>query len=280
MESKSPVIKWSGSKRSQASEIVSFFPPFKTFYDPFVGGGSILASASFKKAIAGDICEPLIRFWQLLQNKPKQLIESYKENWNLLQSEGYMHYYKVRDRFNKEKNPCDLLFLSRTCVNGLIRFNRDGKFNNSLHYTRPGINPDSLSTIIQEWALKVKNVEFLIGDYKSTTKGITEQDFVYLDPPYFNTNGRYYGRIDFQDFLDYLEFLNSISVKYVLSFDGTRGDFEYTKDIPRSLYKHHILLASGNSTFRKVIDKKVEKVQESVYLNFELKRKQGLAFFS
>ncbi len=267
--SNKPVIKWSGSKRLQADKIVSYFPAFDVYYEPFLGGGSVLSEANPRKAICGDICEPLVEFWKLLQTDARSLIANYAENWYRLQKEGYTYYYAVRERFNAKPNPNDLLFLSRTCVNGLIRFNKKGKFNNSLHHTRRGIHPARMTIIILDWAARVKDYEFVSGDYREISKTVSERDFVYLDPPYFNTKGRYYGRIDFKEFLEYLHLLNRRSIKYALSFDGTRGDWQYLADIPSELYKHHFLIDSGNSTFRKVIDRKVEGVKESLYINYE-----------
>jgi len=263
-----PVIKWSGSKRSQAKQIIELFPKFSTYYEPFLGGGSVLVHARPKKAVCGDICKPLIDFWNLVKKNPRRIIEEYTTRWDKLQNEGYLTYYEIRDHFNKNQNPFDLLFLSRTCVNGLIRFNSEGKFNNSLHHTRKGINPNTLEKIIFNWSSLIQNYQFVYDEYSKTTKTATSNDFVYLDPPYFNTVGRYYGRIDHERFIDYLEELNAKNIKFVLSFDGKRGDKEYFVEIPKRLYKRYLLLDSGNASFKKVMDKKIEFVKESVYLNF------------
>ena len=91
---------------------------------------------------------------------------------------------------------------------------------------------------------------------------------MYLDPPYFNTSGQYYGRIIHGEFLDYLERLNSSGIKFALSFDGLRGSKEFFVDIPSRLFKRHILIDAGNSPFKKVMDREVEPVKESLYLNF------------
>lgn len=264
-----PVIKWSGSKRTQADKIKSFFPAyFGTYFEPFIGGGSILYAISPEKSICGDICEPLIALWKEIRDNPDELSQGYLLRWTRLQEEGYTAYYEIRDCFNKNKSPHDLLFLSRTCVNGLIRFNDKGEFNNSLHYSRPGIKPESLKKIILNWSKQIQNTEFIANDYTVTTARAKEGDIVYLDPPYFHTKGRYFGTIDFNRFLRYLEDLNKRGIKYLLSFDGKRGEEDYTVDLPKDLYVRHEFLQSGNSTFKKVIEKENEKVFESLYMNF------------
>lgn len=264
-----PVIKWSGSKRSQASKIKSFFPEtFGTYYEPFIGGGSMLYAISPSKSICGDICVSLIDLWNEIKEHPEQLASEYEVRWSRLQNEGYTAYYDIRDNFNQHNNPQDLLFLSRTCVNGLIRFNNKGEFNNSLHYSRPGIKPDSLREIILDWSSHIQGVSFSADEYYNTTQTAAAGDVVYLDPPYFHTKGRYFGTIDYNRFLEYLEDLNVRGIKYLLSFDGIRGNEDYTVDLPKELYKRHEFIPSGNSTFKKVIDKETEKVLESLYLNY------------
>ena len=217
---------------------------------------------------AGDICEPLVSLWHMIKNNPDELSSSYRENWSRLQAEGYQVFYEIRDHFNKEKDPESLLFLSRTCVNGLIRFNNHGDFNNSLHHTRPGINPKTLDSIIHDWSNRIASTSFACADYRETTSSAKSGDFIYLDPPYFNTKGRYYGGIDYKGFFDYLEDLNRRDIKFALSFDGVRGNKEYETPIPQDLFKRRELLPSGNSAFRKVQDRKKEAVYESLYLNY------------
>lgn len=264
-----PVIKWSGSKRSQAEKIISYMPKeINCYYEPFVGGGSILYALNPEKSICGDICEPLIGLWNKIKHKPNELAEEYRLRWTRLQEDGYTVFYDIRNSFNMNHNPADLLFLSRTCVNGLIRFNAKGEFNNTLHHTRPGIAPDRLKKIIFDWSARITNVSFIHSDYRETTKTAKEGDLIYLDPPYFHTRGRYYGTIEYAPFLEYLENLNKRGIKYILSFDGIRGDSNYIVSLPKNLYKRHELLPSGNSSFKKVMDKESQQVYESLYLNW------------
>jgi DNA adenine methylase len=247
---------------------MSYIPQFNRYYEPFVGGGAIAYAVSPDNGICGDICEPLINLWRLIQSDYETLFEQYKIRWERLQNESYLVFYEIRDSYNRNQDSNDLLFLSRTCVNGLIRFNKNGEFNNSLHHTRRGIEPNRLKSILANWSERLQGIEFRSGDYWETTQDIKNNDFVYLDPPYFNTKGRYFGTIDFYRFVDYLDLLNKKSVKYALSFDGKRGDTDYTVELPKELYKRHLMLSSGNSSFKKVMDKKSEVVFESLYLNY------------
>ena len=269
MSTFSPVIKWSGSKRSQAQTICSLAPTsFERYYEPFVGGGSILYSLAPASAVAGDICSPLIELWKCIKDHPEDLARRYDRDWHRLQNEGYEVFYEIRDLFNSTKDPSALLFLSRTCVNGLIRFNKNGDFNNSLHHTRPGINPKRLEKILLDWSSHIQGTTFQSADYRETTADASANDFVYLDPPYFNTRGRYFGGIDFDAFCEYLESLNSRRIRFALSFDGRRGNKEYSSPIPSDLYVRKQMIRSGNSAFKKVQDHTTEEVIESLYLNY------------
>jgi DNA adenine methylase len=263
-----PAIKWSGSKRSQSRAILSIIPQFNRYFEPFVGSASIAYAISPTTGICGDICGPLICLWKAIQSDHEKIAGQYNQRWERLQNEDHRVFYEIRDRFNKYHDPADLLFLSRTCVNGLIRFNKAGEFNNSLHYTRKGIEPSRLKSILASWSGRLQGIEFRNGDYWETTQDIEKDDFIYLDPPYLNTKGRYYGTIEYGRFLQYLQWLNKQKVKYALSFDGRRGDTDYSIEVPRELYQRHIMLPSGNSSFKKVMDKKCEPVLESLYLNY------------
>lgn len=242
------------------------------YFEPFVGGGSMIYVVEAQEKIASDINKPLIDLWNLIKINPDYLLESYTRYWNLLNDakneESYKVFNEIRSKFNTTYNPEDLFFLSRTCVNGLIRFNKKGEFNNSLHYSRKGIAPERLDKVLKLWTNKIKNTEFIHMDYTETLNILEKNDVVYLDPPYFHTKGMYYGSIDNETFLTYLDKLNSKGVKFILSFDGKTCDKDYTCNIPKELYKRHHYIYAGQSTFKKVIDKRANQVYESIYINY------------
>ena len=265
-----PVIKWSGSKRPIAHKLAKLFPLTNKFYDPFVGGGAILPYFQGKPAIVGDIIPELINLWILIKNEPKRVIEEYESRWKRLQTEGYTVYYEIRDSFNKTKDPLDFIFLSRTCVNGLIRYNKNGEFNNSLHHTRPGIHPNRFAQVINDWSGWVQNIEFVNQDYRKTIASAKKGDTVFFDPPYVGTKARYLPQsFGYSEFYSELKELNERGVNWILTLDGEAGNRSYAINIPSDVYKTKFKLSTGKSPFSKVMNGKQDKIMESVYLNFQ-----------
>jgi len=265
-----PIIKWPGSKRKIAPLLAAFFPDADRYLEPFVGGGAMLPFRPCSTAVAGDVIVELIELWRAARDTPGLTAKEYERRWNRLQNEGYTAYYDIRDSFNATRNPHDLLFLSRTCVNGLIRFNKKGEFNNSLHHTRPGIAPGRLRKVIYQWGHAIQGVEFLAADYRQTLASVGVGDVVFLDPPYGGTRGRYLPScFNVNQFYDELQMLNTVGVKWILTFDGRAGKRSYTTSIPPELYKVRFALATGNSPFTKLMRTSIDAVIESVYLNFE-----------
>ena len=268
MPKNNPVIKWSGSKRLLASRIISFFPKqFGNYFEPFLGGGSILLELAPQTAICCDINESLIDFWNRLKDNPTQLAKEYEENWLLLQQD-WKHFLRIRERYNQFHSGSDLLFLSRTCVNGLIRYNKAGEFNNSLHYSRPGVNPERLKKTLIKESEKIQRYKFLSGDYRQILPDIRAGDLIYLDPPYANTKSMYYGKIDYEELWDFVRKAKALGAFVALSFDGTTEKRDYSVDIPGDLFARHVLLESGLSTFNKVIDGVQNGTKESLFLTY------------
>lgn len=273
MDTWQPLIKWTGSKRSQASQIASYMPrKIKVYYEPFCGGLSmgyfLLKNRwAIEDYFISDICPDLITLWKYVQTSPKELIQSYKENWTKL-SKDTEHYYEVRDRFNKYRDPQDFLFLSRTCINGLIRFNKNHEFNSSLHLKRQGILPATMGEIILEWNKLLQKVNFHCGDYREIDPTI--DDWCYLDPPYSDSDNIYSGNIDFQAFLDWIGTLKS---GFALSFNAKNKNLQYENDIiPSQYYNEKILLNSGVSTYRRLVLEKEVQIFEYLYLNYKKDR--------
>jgi DNA adenine methylase len=272
-----PAIKWSGSKRSQAKRIVALFPKeIDTYYEPFCGGCSVLfqlmvSDVKVKNFMISDLNNDLISLWKKIKSSPLEVSSGYEKLWMDLNKDDDIkrkkkYYFSIRDRFNLERNPIDFMFIMRTAVNGMPRYNKNGNFNTAFHVTRNGIVPNKLEKILKNWSelLNKNNVVFENISYEKIQS--KEGDLLYLDPPYAGTKGMYYGSIDYKKMWGWLEKQGG---KYLLSFDGRTTTSDMTYDVPEKLYNNHIYLASGNSSFRRiVVSSKSEYVFESLYKNY------------
>ena len=273
MKTLAPVIKWPGSKRRQADTLTQLIEsaPFSTYYEPFVGSGAILGALSPERARAGDIQPELISLWHLIQSDPGEVAETYRKNWNNLRNQGHEYFYEIRSEFNITRSPHALMFLSRTCVNGLIRFNSNGDFNNSFHHTRAGINPDTLESIIHMWSRRIAGTTFSNADYEETCEAAKSDDIVYLDPPYMGNKGRYrHGSFDFERFWALLDRLNAKNIRWVLSIDGSSGSRRYDANLQplEDLSSHALRILNGSSPFPRTQTNRTDLVIESIYTNF------------
>jgi DNA adenine methylase len=278
-----PVIKWSGSKRSQAQNIVSYIPDkkYETYYEPFCGSCAILAyileneniANKFNSFICSDLNRDLIESFNLIKYNPEKVVQDYFSMWNDMNKDENSiddkkkFFESVRSRLNKIHNPSDFIFVMRTTTNGMPRYNKKGDFNNSFHVTREGITPDKFEKIVFEWnSLLLKyNVQFVNQSF--TKVNPSENDFIYLDPPYANVKGMYFGGFDNTVLFD---FLDTLECDWIMSYDGIAGNQNLITAVPETLYKRHMLIDNGNSSFRRVIgNDKNCNVQESLYLSFE-----------
>ena len=276
------LIKWTGSKRKQAPLIAREAKSYNRYFEPFLGGGALLFLFAHEGAVASDIYEPLISLWKLIQSKPEEVISDYTEKWNTLNVEykelQLNHiknadglpkvFYDCRSRFNKTHNPLDLNFIMRTCVNGIVRFNGEGEFNNSFHLSRQGMKPEMFAKNVRIWHERIKGVDFECQSYEETLAQAKEGDFVYFDPPYADSHNRYIKDLDLQNFFTELDKLNSKNISWALSFDGSRAGTNYFSDMPKELYKRKLSLSNGNSAVSKILNSKQEEVTESLYLNY------------
>ncbi len=185
-----PVVKWVGGKRQIINELEKFLPEegFTKYYEPFLGGAAMLFHLQPENAVVNDVNTDLISMYQVIKNNVDELIEELKEHPNEEE-----HFYDVRDwdrdkesynALSDVKKAARLIFLNKTCYNGLFRVNNAGHFNTPFgHYTNPGIVNIPVLKAVSSY-LNKNNITFLNGDFSSAVKRITPNSFVYFDPPY------------------------------------------------------------------------------------------------
>ncbi|QDT24444.1 Dam family site-specific DNA-(adenine-N6)-methyltransferase [Gimesia chilikensis] len=266
------LIKWTGSKRLQAEEIISRFPQkIETYYEPFVGGGSVLyrllkSDIKVNRYRCSDTCKPLIGLWRMVKENPRKLVLRYDEMWRKLQKEGASFYQSVRDEFNDSQCPALFFFLLRTCRNGLIRFNQQGNFTAAFHHGRGGMKPDTVRRIILDWSnlLRQYDVRFYWRNYQRIQA--SEGDLLYLDPPY-RISPRfvlYNGPFDFETFFCWLRKQSS---DYLLSLNGFSGEEDRRVDVPTDLYDEHLLIDSGSSSLARMNGNAGGDLRDSLYIS-------------
>lgn len=184
-----PFLKWAGGKRQLIPEITKkHIPNFNgTYYEPFVGGGALLFNLQPKKAIISDSNSELINCYQVVRDFLGELIEELKVHQN---EEGY--YYSIRDwdrrEEYKQKTPVQrasrIIYLNKTCYNGLFRVNSKGHFNVPFgRYKVPNILDINVLKAVSKY-LKESQIQILNQDFQKTVQNAQKGDFVYFDPPY------------------------------------------------------------------------------------------------
>ncbi len=199
-----PFLKWAGGKGQLLSQLGAYLPqqiseePF-TYIEPFVGGGAMLFYmlqhyGNIRKAVINDVNEDLILTYRIIKDDVEALITNLdrleKDYLAITDQEGRSKiFYDVRERYNQHngdgiKRVSQLIFLNKTCFNGLYRVNRRGLFNVPFgKYANPTICNAKLLRADSQ-LLQTAKVEICQGDYAQTIQHIDGLTFVYLDPPY------------------------------------------------------------------------------------------------
>lgn len=186
----SPILKWVGGKRQLIDDILPRIPDFTTYYEPFVGGGAILFELQPKKAVINDSNKELINVYHMIKMEPELLIHKLEEH-KLKNSEEYFYSVRAFDR-DKEvygrlsdvERAARIIYLNKTCYNGLFRVNSSGEFNAPWgKYKNPNITNESTITAMNRFFNRSK-IDIVTGDYKEALKGVRKGSFVYFDPPY------------------------------------------------------------------------------------------------
>jgi len=179
-----PFLKWVGGKSRLIQQYIPYFPEsYKNYYEPFLGGGAIFFYLQPNAAILTDINAELINTYCCVRDHVEELISLLKEH-KIRHDKDY--YYSVRNNSDGTdiEKAARLIYLNKTCFNGLYRVNSQGKFNVPLgRYENPNICSEVLLQTASE-ALstsKIKQTDFVdVLNYATSS-----DDFIYFDPPYY-----------------------------------------------------------------------------------------------
>nr|WP_315046615.1 DNA adenine methylase [uncultured Leptotrichia sp.] len=239
-----PFLKWAGGKGQLIDEIEKFYPfdkKINKYAEPFIGGGAVLFDIlnkfELEKIYISDVNIELINCYRVIKENVHELIKKLRriedEFLAREKEDRKIYYYEKREKFNKLKlennnekinRAALMIFLNRTCFNGLYRVNKKGLFNVPMgDYKNPKIcDEENLINVSN----KLGNVEVIYGDYRKSYDFIDENTFVYFDPPYrpLNQTSSFtsYTEYTFEDkeqieLSEYFKLLNKKGAKLLLS---------------------------------------------------------------
>lgn len=207
-----PILKWAGGKRQILPQIRGCLPPedeCEAYHEPFFGGGALFFDTAPhpKGGTINDINERLMNFYRQVRDNPDALIEELQsfdgpysppdpdKEFSKTDRKGdemRNYYYQHRELYNRRPNgesfdPVEeaalLLYLNRTCYNGLYRENKNGEFN--VPIGKGQSNPDWVQSVrIQEASRFLEPVEIFSEDFEYVEDEVSPRDVVYFDPPY------------------------------------------------------------------------------------------------
>lgn len=243
-----PFVKWVGGKRQLLDEIDKYIPKHYTkYYEPFLGGGAVLFHIQPSDAVVNDTNEELINLYTVIKESPEKLILDLKKHQN---DEDY--FYEVRS-WDRDKSKFDslsdiekasrIIFLNKTCYNGLFRVNNAGEFNSPFgRYKNPNIVNEVTIRAVSKF-LNKNGITFYNTDYKKVLSWTRKGAFVYLDPPYdpvsdsanftgYTSSG--FDKEEQQRLKEACDKLNERGVKFLLSNSST--------DFIREIYKDYEII--------------------------------------
>lgn len=222
-----PPIKCQGIKTKLVAEIAKLASdaPSVRWVEPFCGSLAVVLNIQPKQALLCDTNVHIIRFYKDIQSRAitpataRDFLSGEGEN---LRAKGETYFYEVRQRFNTEPSSLDFLFLNRSCFNGVMRFNKSGKFNVPFCRKPERFSPAYVTKIVNQIqgvakALTCFDWQFEVSDFRNTLKQTKPGDLVYADPPYAGRHVDYYNSWSDQDEGDLATLLSALPCRFILS---------------------------------------------------------------
>jgi len=179
-----PFLKWAGGKSQLIQQYIPHFPKsqdYQTYYEPFLGGGAIFFHLLPQQAVLTDINPALVNVYECVRDRVEDLIKMLQQHER---SHNLDHYYQTRSTHagtNLER-AARLIYLNKTCFNGLYRENGKGEFNVPMgKYKNPAVCQIELLRSVSQ---TLKSVAIAIKPFDAVLDHATPEDFVYFDPPY------------------------------------------------------------------------------------------------
>lgn len=188
-----PILKWVGGKRQLLDEIDQRLPKKISYYvEPFIGGGAVLFDKQPQYARINDYNEELINVYRVVKDNPNELIEELVVHEEKNEQLGSEWFYHVRgldresnfDELSNVEKAARIIYLNKTCFNGLFRVNSAGQLNVPYgRYKHPNIVNEVGIRALHKYFSEA-DIDMRQGDFAECLKDLPKGAFVYLDPPY------------------------------------------------------------------------------------------------
>ena len=230
-----PFLKWAGGKQNLIKHLIPFVPEDyqeRTYFEPFLGAGTMFFELSPKRAVLSDLNPHLMNCIEMVRKNPRRM-HSYLLVHKRKSCEDY--YYKVRRLFNKKIDSCStaqaarFVYLNKTCFNGIFRVNKSGLFNVPYGYRDRAAIP-SLGDLLAP-SRRLKRAKLLCFSYENVITLVDEDSFVYIDPPYppigenssFNHyTAKRFGKLDQERLAEFAGQLDSLGCSVMISNADTK----------------------------------------------------------
>jgi DNA adenine methylase len=222
-----PPLKCQGIKTKLVRDIANLAgsAEFERWVEPFCGSCVVPLNVQPRRAVLSDSNIHIIRLYRDIQSgqlDAGRVREFLHDEGEKLRRGDEAHYYKIRERFNSEPSSLDFLFLNRSCFNGVMRFNRHGKFNVPYCHKKDRFAPAYITKI----ANQVKRIEdvlarldwtFAAADFRSALSKLRSSDLVYADPPYAGRHVDYFNSWSEDDERELAQILKGAPCNFILS---------------------------------------------------------------
>jgi DNA adenine methylase len=251
------LLKWIGNKHRFAPEIVSYFPQrFKVYREPFLGSGAVLGTLAPETGVGSDCFKPLIEIWNALRKHPGQLKDAYATRWHATtRGRKVEEYERIKASYNASPNGPDLLFLSRACYGGVVRFRKADGFMSTPCGVHDPISPASFARRVDEWHDRTSGSNFYLQGYEEAMGAASKGDLIYCDPPYTFTQSILYGAqsFDLRDLFRVVQDCKERGVFVAMSIDGTKrsGSAVCDVSIPDGLFEREVMIRCGRSMLKR-----------------------------
>jgi len=193
--------------------------------EPFLGSGVVVFNLAPRRALLCDTNSHIIELYSAIQVGEvtgASVRQFLTEEGTKLERSGGDYYYEVRDRFNDTGSSYDFIFLNRSCFNGVMRFNRNGRFNVPFCKKPTRFTASYITKIANQidWVgrqMKGNDWQFRASNWKTTLSEANPEDFVYLDPPYIGRHTDYFNSWDETEAIDLAERTLKLPCGFALS---------------------------------------------------------------